>query len=391
MSIGRILMLKIKSVCYDSTFQLADLYGKALEQLGYEVEYFSTAEEPITEMERYVGQHFDAVIDFNSLLPNLDTDEDTLFLDGIDGPFIDYILDHPLYHNKQLKSPLKNFHVICLDYDHEEYIRKYYPHIQSVSTLPLFALPVAQADAKRDIDVLFTGTYTPANDMLHKINSFDKPFSDEMKMLIDILLENPSLTQEEAVLKLAKDLGFDEASIMMRDRLYTFFLVDMYIKSYYREKLVESVLQDGRTLTVYGGQWEFYESPNAKYLDVHDMIPFHKTPELMQHANICLNIMPWFKAGIHDRVFTAMHAGAAMVTDTSQMLEEEFVHKQDILVYDLQHMEQVPELIAYGLEDKARLQELAKQGQKKVAERHSLEVRAKQLSDVIQNIKTQQN
>ncbi len=383
MSKGKILMLKIKSVCYDSTFYLADLYGGALEKLGYEVEYFSTATESIVDLERYSGKRFDAVIDFNSILPNLDTDEDTLFLDEIDAPFYDYILDHPLYHNKQLKSPLKNFHVICLDYDHGEYVRKYYPHIQSVHTLPLFALPLEQSVKDRTIDIMFTGTYTPSNFTYEKINSFDKLYADEMKMMIDILLANPWMTQEQAVLKMAEDLNFDVNAINMRDRLYSFFMVDMYVKAYYRERLVGEVLKTGRTLTVYGAQWELYEQATAKNLDIHDYVTFRETPRLMSQANICLNLMPWFKAGIHDRVFTAMNAGALMVTDNSRMLEENFVDRQDLLIYELSHMEQIPNLIEYGMSDIARREWLSENGQNKVKDKHGLETRSLQLSEIL--------
>lgn len=384
---GKILMLKIKSACYDSTFQLADLYGKALESLGYEVEYFSTAKESLMALERYAGKKFDAVIDFNSLVTGLDTDEGEWFLDKIDAPFYDYILDHPMYHNKQLKTPLKNFHVLCLDYDHEAYIRKYYPHIKSVHTLPLFALPLEEAtderEEKRDMDVLFTGTYMPSNQVLGQINSFDKAFSDEMKHLVEILLTNPELTQEQAMLKLVTDSESGPNTGNIRDRLYAFFLVDVYVKAFYREKMIEAAAQSGRKVTIYGEQWHLFESSHTKNLEIHNMVSFEKTPELMRQAKLCLNLMPWFKAGIHDRVFTAMNAGAAVLTDTSRMLTDEFEKDKDSLMFDLNHMEYIPEQITDALENEDALCKLATNGRKKVVERHSLVARAKQLSEII--------
>ena len=385
----KVLMLKIKSACYDSTFYLADLYGRALENLGYEVEYFSTAKEPLIALEKYAGKQYDAVIDFNSVAAYLDTDEGEWFFDTIDAPFYDYILDHPMYHNKQLKTPLKNYHVICLDYDHEEYVRKYYPHIKSVHTLPLFALPL---EGRKDenwknktMEVLFTGTYMPANQIYQQINSFDTNLTDEMKEFAEILMENPALTQEQALLKMMGNAGSFQQSINIRDRLYAFFLTDVYVKAYYREKMLEAALKTGRKVTIYGEQWNLYEHSNAKNLEICKMVPFAKTPEVMWRAKICLNIMPWFKAGIHDRVFTAMHQNAAVLTDTSRMLEEEFQKDKDILVYDLKHTEQISEQISFALDKEEWLMELAQNGKDKVAKRHNLKERAKKLADIIES------
>ena len=386
MSKGKILMLKIKSACYDSTFWLADLYGRALERLGYEVEYFSTAKEPVLNLERFIGKKYDAVIDFNSLATGLDTEEGEWFFDKIEAPFYDYILDHPMYHNKQLKVPLKNFRVLCLDYDHEEYIRKYYPHIKSVHTLPLFALPLEpEMDGKeeRNIDVLFMGTYMPSNQIYEQINSFDKPLSNEMKGIAEILMENTHLTQEQALLKQQESSEFWQNTMNIRDRLYAYFLADVYVKAHYREKMIEAALKSGRKVIIYGEQWNLYENTGVKNLEIHKMVAFGQTPEVMRRAKICLNIMPWFKAGIHDRVFTAMNAGAAVLTDNSRMLKEEFEEKKDILIYDLNRMEQIPGQISYALENEKWLENLAQNGRKKVIERHSLEKRAEQLSVIL--------
>ena len=43
----------------------------------------------------------------------------------------------------------------------------------------------------------------------------------------------------------------------------------------------------------------------------------------MRDARIALNVMPWFKDGAHDRVFTAMLQGTAALTDDSRYLREE--------------------------------------------------------------------
>lgn len=46
--------------------------------------------------------------------------------------------------------------------------------------------------------------------------------------------------------------------------------------------------------------------------------------QAMRDARIALNVMPWFKDGAHDRVFTAMLQGTAALTDDSRYLREEW-------------------------------------------------------------------
>lgn len=393
----RILIFKIKSVCYDSTFYLADLYGRTLASMGHEIEYFCTDEEAVSALERYEGRQFDAMLDFNSLVPNLETDEGELFLNKIDAPFYNYILDHPLYHNKQLKAGLHRYHVICLDDDHGDYIRRYYKHIQSVTVLPLCGLPFldvhadyhvsrlfqnsrlepidTEADSIGQIpktaDLVFTGTYSSANDMYRKLLSFDKPLAEEMKRLADMMISQPWMTQEEAVLQLAADENLDIKKLNVPDRLYAFFLVDMYVKSYYREKVLESVLQTGRRLAVYGGMWDIWETKYQGQLDIHDMVPFKDSPRILAGARISMNVMPWFKSGIHDRVLTAMRSGAVSLTDGSKMLARTFTDEKELLVYDLTKLSMLPEKVEKYLSDDSLLEQVKRQGMDAVQADHT--------------------
>ena len=76
------------------------------------------------DLEALCGQSFDAVIDYNSKLPGAVLDDGTPFLNHIQAPFYNYILDHPVYHHANLSVLLENYHVICIDDDHNKYISK---------------------------------------------------------------------------------------------------------------------------------------------------------------------------------------------------------------------------------------------------------------------------
>ena len=90
------LIFSIKPVCYNSYLYFADSLAKALRDCGAEIEFFSSAKEPLESMERLANQTFDAIFDFNSELPRVKMDDGSYFLDQIHAPFYDIILDHPL-------------------------------------------------------------------------------------------------------------------------------------------------------------------------------------------------------------------------------------------------------------------------------------------------------
>ena len=404
-----ILMFKVKSVCYDSTFYLADLYGRVLESLGHQVTYFNSDTEPLTAMDRFTGMHFDAMLDFNSLLPNLETDTDDLFLNTIDAPFYNYILDHPLYHNKQLKAPLSRYHVICLDTEHADYIRRYYPHIRSVQVLPLCGLPFLTEKDSYGVsklfggaaletvdysyrcveevpkvhDIVFTGTYSDSNMIYQRIKGFWDPLSGQMVRMIEMLLADPSLNQEQALIRLLEEMQIPLSGIYVPDHLYALFMVDMYVKSCFRERILEQILATGRTVSVYGGMWDVWETRYRAQLDIHEMVPFKDSPHVLAGAWISLNVMPWFKAGIHDRILTAMRSGTVSLTDDSKMLATYFVPGEDLLVYQLDQLEKLPEQVEYYLEHKNALRHIAGQGRMKADRAHTEVVRAKALEQIL--------
>ncbi len=122
-------------------------------------------------------------MDINSKLPYFVLEDDRRFLDVLDAPFYNYIVDHPLYHHPGLIFPLKDYHAIAIDHCHKSYMEKYYPHLQQVAFLPIGATQSRLADVipyeKRQIPLLFLGTYESKDGMLEKFRALcRKTFAD---------------------------------------------------------------------------------------------------------------------------------------------------------------------------------------------------------------------
>lgn len=308
------------------------------------------------------------------------------------------ILDHPLYHNSVLRQPLKNMRVVCLDETHAEYIRKYYSHIKEVIVMPL---PADTAKSlvpynERSRDVLFTGTYTSSENIVAlamrsggdsvEIKNFQamhkepaQEFINSMQIfnkMAGYLLENPCETIEKAYtfalgdITEEKGISFEgreatkETAAAFADGLELNFLADMFIRAVIREELLMEMLRNGIDVDIFGHGWEKFvekcgnvEKSEGRFkgkINICGEVDYRQLPELYADTKIALNVLPWFKAGQHDRIALAMCNGCVCVTDESTYLEKKFVDGENIFMYSLEDMTGaamlVRDLLAHPLE-----------------------------------------
>ena len=125
----KILVFCSREICYLSGNFFAHQLAAAFDDLGYETTVceFTSQDDLDAVLSPFFGKKYRAVFDFNSLLPRLAMDDGTPVIDLIDGPFYDYIVDHPLFHYNCLMTRAKNFHAIVLDEGQADYVKKYHP------------------------------------------------------------------------------------------------------------------------------------------------------------------------------------------------------------------------------------------------------------------------
>ena len=300
------------------------------------------------------------------------------------------ILDHPLYHNSVLRQPLKNMRVVCLDETHAEYIRKYYSHIKEVIVMPLPADTAKNLVPynERSMNVLFTGTYTSSEDIVAlamrsggdsvEIKNFQtmhkepaQEFINSMQIfnkMAGYLLENPCETIEKAYTFALGDItdetALKETAAAFADGLELNFLADMFIRAVIREELLMEMLRNGIDVDIFGHGWEKFvekcgnvEKSEGRFkgkINICGEVDYRQLPELYADTKIALNVLPWFKAGQHDRIALAMCNGCVCVTDESIYLEKKFVDGENIFMYSLEDMTGaamlVRDLLAHPLE-----------------------------------------
>ncbi len=380
----KFLIFTYKDACYHSYIYFAERMADEFHKLGYEAEIFIRTDRNGDELERYRGQTYTACMEFNSSLPKALLEDGTYYLDQIDAPFYDFILDHPLYHHDALKQKLKNFHVFCLDEKHRQYIKRYYPHIRSVHVFCMTGEEYIPATSLKDrsIDVLFTGTYMNPKDIQAAIDKAPLPIQEDINGLIKKMLTNTEMTQEEVLLRQMKGsdiINSHNFSLFMKN----YFLADTYIRAFFREKVIKTLAGAGIPLTLYGSGWDTLFTDNKKNLQIEAGVPFKDTFYLMSRAKIVLNIMPWFKAGTHDRIFSAMLNHCISLTDTSSEIDNLFEDGKNIVLFDLNHLEKLPELVGDLLGNADKMQAISEAGYREAVQNHTWDKRVKEIAEVM--------
>jgi hypothetical protein len=278
--------------------------------------------------------------------------------DSMNTRAVNILMDHPLrFHPTMSKHP-KNYIQFCCDRNHVEYVRKYFDReVPVVEFLPHAGTYMRKPDLKgyidRPYDVLFSGTfYEPQN----YLNQIDKEFEKNEFLrefyhnLSEYMIKNHSLTTEQAVLDMAAGMNLE----LMPEQLKTMFAcaepIDWMARMYYRKKIIQIIAEAGIQIWLLGRGWENH--PCADKSNVHIIsgrVPFQETLPVMNCAKINLNVMPWFKDGTHDRIFNIFLQGSLALTDASQWLFENFENQKDIVYYDLDRLEEIPEIIQYYL------------------------------------------
>lgn len=381
------LIFALKSVCYDSYLYFSDALSKALAAAGHSVEIFSAQKEPPEAMERFAGQTFDAVFDFNSALPRLRMEEGGYFADQINAPFYNIILDHPLYHHDSLKQTLSDYHVLCLDKNHRDYVLSYYPHIASADIFSVTGediLPQDPSYPEKQIDVLFSGTYTDYREIESSIGSAPSFLGNITKQLIELMQKNNSLTQEAALRFLTP--SFEESEIIEETfplHMQACFLCDSYLRARKREELLLFLAKKNVPLTLCGNGWR--KSPLAHFSNVRiiDDISFWDTFLLFRKSKITLNLLPEFKNGTHDRIYSSILNHSLCLTDSSPLLESQLKNNRELIYYDTRNPDRLTGQIFDLLSSPKRMEEISQNGYFCAKESHSWQSRAAYLLTLI--------
>ena len=293
----KIIVFSSREICYQSSRFFANQMADAFEDLGFDVQVceFDEHDDLDAVFQPLYGQKYRLLLDFNSTITRMVEEDGTPVLDKLDGPFFDYILDHPLFHYNCLNADLKNLNGIFLDEAQEAYVKRYYPRVKKTLTMPLGATEAVTGGKKTETDtVLFMGTYDRPDKIYEMVDLSPEPLRSYMKELIEMRIEDPILPMEEAFRQLLKAHGEklpDDKFSLFMNAMYS---VDAYIRDYFRKAAVDELVRAKIPVRLVGEGWEKYESCNETYVTREKAVVFGPSFEKIAHADVLSNVSPFW-------------------------------------------------------------------------------------------------
>lgn len=301
------------------------------------------------------------------------------------------MVDHPLYYHARLADPpAAKLYVFCIDRGHRDYVKRFYPDIR-VDFLPLAGNVRLHGQGgdenqipyeKRKYDLVFTGNYTPTEQFYRRLDELEPDYRSFYRGVIDDLTKHPSETVEAVAERhILRELG-EVSPEEMRGAIAGMVLADICVRSCFRGKIISHLAESGIKVHVFGADWDKLPCKKPENLiSSGKVVDSAACVEAVSDARLALNIMPWFKDGVHDRVFTAMLQRAVPLTDRSLFLEERFTDGKNIAFYDLVAWRELPEIVRGLLAEPERAQRLAAAGYEAAVREHTWQQRAAALAE----------
>ena len=378
----KIIVFSSREICYQSSSFFANQMADAFENLGFDVQVceFDEHDDLDAVFQPLYGQKYRLLLDFNSTITRMVEEDGTPVLDKLDGPFFDYILDHPLFHYNCLNADLKNLNGIFLDEAQEAYVKRYYPRVKKTLTMPLGATEAVTGGKKTETDtVLFMGTYDRPDKIYEMVELSPEPLRSYMKELIEMRIEDPILPMEAGFGQLLKAHGEelpDDKFALFMNAMYS---VDAYIRDYFRKAALDELLKKKIPVQLVGEGWEKYQTPYERYRTIEKPVTFDLSFEKIAREQIMLDVSPIFNRGVHDRAIAGMANRTVVLTDSNPYRCAHFKNRKDMMFYSLAKIDSLSEASGELMENEKLRSEIRDNAYQTFCAGHTWRARAKEI------------
>ncbi len=384
--------MKNRIILLVGMYDILDIFSYELEkaflEMKYEVLMFHVDDmkNSLRKMSEFVQKPVVAALTFNNLGTNMELKEGCNVWEQLQIPCINILMDHPFSHHRAMQMTPKNGIVLTIDKKHVDYLMRFYPEVGMAGFLPHGGkeLPGEKKPiSNRSIDVLYVGGLSKSftADLIPKYQEYTKFDCKKLcETAYETLIHNPSLTTEEVLEHLLRAEMPEISDAELCQLIAELHVVEMYVVSYFRLKIMETLAKAGISLTIYGSGWEkeeFIKLPNVFF---GGRISAEEAVEKMKDTKIVLSTMTWFKDGTHDRVFNGMLQRAVAVTDSSNFMKENF-KEDEVQQFELTEIATLPDKINALLQNPEKMQELADVGYERAKKDCTWKARAIELHE----------
>lgn len=376
----KVLFLKGTSQ-YGAMRNYIDQWNYVLQDMGYETYMLDFSSGVTSEQISYFieSQRPGLVMACNAIAGNVAEKAVAGF-----GKYVTVIYDNPIVHTERLQSLGKDSVVFSCDAIYAEYIREHYPAIGQVGFLPLSGDAARKRIPYEDrkYDILFTGSYFDMNKAYDTLCQLPESIRALGMQVAQDMLDRPSLVLWDSFDGVLDAWGLAMTMQQKEVLLSMLRCVDIFVRACVRDKVMHQIVDYDIPVHIFGNGWEKFSCKHPENLILHEGYG-EASMEVLADSKLSLNIMPWFRAGIQERNIAAMLAGTVSVTDSSRYIDEHFVDGEDIVLYSLERLDELPGILTHCLEDTDGSREIAARGYEKAASAHTWRHRMEQLLEEI--------
>lgn len=365
---------------YESKRYFTQKLAEALNRKGIETKIVDVQEKAL---EADVGAelanfHPDFTCSFNSL----DKVQNKFLWDVLQIPHLSILLDPALYSVSLRNSPYSI--ISCVDRFDSASLRG--PQFQNVLFWPHAVEPGIPDESKvsRIYDIVFLGTcYDYENLRLAWKQKLTPALSRVLDNAVEIVFSNKFVPLAQALVNALNTARISPQGV---DLIGLFYYLDNYTRGKDRVELIRSIKDFpvhvfGQLLMedpVCKRSWSHYLGSQANVV-LHPPVPFEQSFHILKQSRICLNSMPFFKNGSHERVFYSLAYGALPLTSETLFLNENFKDGEEIVFYQYGQWDKVNDRIHHFLSQENERRKAADKGRLKVLRDHTWDNRVDQL------------
>ena len=312
-------------------------------------------------------RHFepDLTASFNTLLP---LSNNRFLCDYLKIPHWSILVDPLFYSLQYTRSPYS--WISCVDRSDTEYLKGmgfergfFLPHGVERDLEP--------GQAKRTYEVVFFGScYDYESLRASWQQRLPKPIAKVLDAAIELFTEDRQMSLADA---LAKAWGLSKLNPAEADFPALFYYLDNYTRGKDRVELIRAIkdvpihvfgdLSRDNVAAILG--WRQYLK-NQKNVTIHPAVLYGETLQILKQSKFCLNSMPFFKNGSHERVFIGLAAGAVPITTENHYFEDKFQSGKELLFYPVANHSSINEPLHRLLSDESSRQGIVDAGRVKV-------------------------
>ena len=327
-----------------------------------------------------------AALFFNHAGLNFLTEERQSVWNELDVDCYDFIVDHPMYYHAAIIFPIRRLTFLCVDEYHQRFIERFYPGKVHSFFMPLAGIRDQEAEIpfeERSMDILFTGAYLIDDNVEYHIQGLGEGLRHIWLECFELLCNHTWLSLEAGVERCLRNKGIALPEEDLRDTIRLFQDMDGMLRSRARAEVIRTLANGDVKVHIYGEGWRYLDCKQENLI-IHDRIPFDETIPLIADSKMVLNVMPWFKSGVHDRVYSAMLNQCVCLTDSSEYLNRTLTDGREALLYSLDHLEELPGKVRRYLQDPGELKAIAKRCYEYAKDTQTWQYRARQLAQIIE-------